>query len=119
MYECGVKPPHSKALHAFAWFLGAHQPTEIRPHFFRIFRLTSPETYDSLLLWSSSGHFVAVGHRGAPMLTRMRNGPSELGNKGTENTKNNTNEASMLLKTQVAFVKRTQNEPKTKPILSA
>ena len=25
----GVKPPHSKALRAFSWFLGARQPTDM------------------------------------------------------------------------------------------
>jgi len=43
-------------------------------------------------------------------ISRPRNLASELGRHDSEKHKNNTNEASMLLKTQGAFGKRTQNE---------
>jgi len=97
MHDGGVKPPHSKALRA-VWVAISRRTRA--PHFFRIFCLTSPGTHDSLLLWSRWRHFVAVARRGAPMLTGTRHGTGERGNKGSENTKSNTNEASMLLKTQ-------------------
>ena len=55
-------------------------------------------------------------------ISRPGNLASEPGGMTPEKTQNNTNEASMLLKTQGAFGKRTQNElktnPKTKPDLS-
>jgi len=98
MYEGGVKPPHSKALRAFAWFLG-RVPTKF-PNFFRIFRLTSPRTYDSLLLWSYSGHFVAVGRRGAPRRKGKRKVPAMGECRELQKMKNSGNEAKKYLKTK-------------------
>jgi hypothetical protein len=52
-------------------------------------------------------------------ILRPRNLASEPEGATPRKDKNNTNEASMLLKKQGEFGKRTQNEPKTNSILSA
>jgi hypothetical protein len=48
-------------------------------------------------------------------VSRPRNLASGPGGTAPKKTQNNTNEASMLLKTQGSFEKRTQNELKTNP----
>jgi len=57
--------------------------------------------------------------RGIPdsSISRPRNLASERGGMTPKKTQKNTNEASMLLKTQGAFGKRTQNELKNEPRL--
>jgi hypothetical protein len=70
------------------------------PHFFCIFRLTSPETCDSLLLWSCSGHFVAVGRREAPRRKGMRKVPAMGECSKLQKMKNSGNEAKKYLKTK-------------------
>jgi hypothetical protein len=51
---------------------------------------------------------AAWGRKSGMVLGRLRE-------SSFKKTKNNTNEASMLLKTNEAFRKRTQNELKTNP----
>jgi hypothetical protein len=63
--------------------------------------------------WETVGHFWTSGLVNFPAWNRG----SEPGGTTPKKQKNNTNEASMLLKTQGAVGKRTQNELKKEPNL--
>jgi hypothetical protein len=65
----------------------------------------------------SLGRRWAVSGLSDSSISRPRNLASEPGRHDSEKHKNNTNEASMLLKTQGAFGKRTQNGLKNEPNL--
>jgi hypothetical protein len=78
--------------------------------FYCFFRLTSLGTCDSLLWWSFCGHIVVGERRDGRMGKEKRDGPGHSRGSGFTKTKNSTNEASMLLKTNDGILKRTQNE---------
>jgi hypothetical protein len=71
---------------------------------------------------NSNGELSREGRvRAGGLRLEMRKGTEAIRSRNPgaprEKYKNNTNEASMLLKTQGAFGKRTQNEPKNEPNL--
>ena len=81
-----------------------------------VFHLTSPGAYDSLSLWSRCGHIVVGEGRSRPGAWVGGNDSAERRKEGLGKTKNNTNEATISLKTKKGMLEtklRTNpNEPK-------